>query len=119
MTDPDPAMVVKTLRRAAELVETGWCQGAYGRRDGRMLKQCDSRLRLADAVCAQGAIHVAAELELDAGVRACNLAATEVEATLRLPWESSLPLWQDQPGRTADEVAAALRATADRLEAAR
>lgn len=99
-----PACTPKTpadiLRNAALiLAERGWCQNSIVRPDGR--------------VCAMGAI----DLAISGRVRFGPL-FEEVLFLLDEHLHQCTPHWNDTPGRTADEVTAAMRATADEWERA-
>jgi hypothetical protein len=116
------AQVAADLRAAADVLERmGWTRDAYVNPDGRC--------------CAVGAL--AKALEPDFGPRADieDLAADQyhrakaaaqallplVDPRRREPaifWEAPITAWNDRDERTADEVIAALRAAADRAEAA-
>lgn len=105
------SMDAKVLRRAAEIVETPgqWCQGALAR-DALDLRVEANDPRAAKW-CLVGAIKKAQ----------CDVLGPD-------GWEAGFPeaaidiadgyqgIWNDKPGRTADEVAAALREAADRCE---
>lgn len=81
------------LERAAELLERdGWCQ--------RQLHHCDG------SRCVRGAI-IDAALEVGEG----SLPPSEW-LRRHLGAKRSLPEWNDDPGRTADEVIAKLREAA-------
>lgn len=102
-----PQTVADVLDAAADLLEKpgAWTQGAYAR--GKTGRKVTTR-RAAVCFCAIGAMSVAA---------GCD-PAVEGE-----PWEADVALrkaigdtqiadWNDTPGRTQDEVVAALRAAA-------
>ena len=105
--------VADVLRHAARIIEErGWCQGHIGTSGG--------------AVCAIGAIK---EADPATGVDAMNWtrrtawhAMTFAERALRLPnapknvMRRPLSAFNDEPGRTAAEVIAALRAAADEAD---
>ena len=75
------------LAEAARLVERGWCQGTYRDTDGR--------------VCLVGALN-------EASGRPCTYLDEAWNAVcLEIPQGPSD--WNDTPGRTAEEVATALR----------
>lgn len=92
--------VAAVLNHAADILEQdGWIQGAMYNRDG-----CH---------CALGALHAAArQLDVDYGPvwDACALIATHVADGGYSPWD--LPGWNDEDGRTLDEVTTLLRNTA-------
>ena len=103
------AMDAKVLRRAAEIVEQGWCQGALAR-DERGVGVGLNSPRAA-AWCAVGAFKLAMH-ELGCARIPCR------------SWDSaeaacggSAVRFNNAPERTADEVAAALREAAARCEA--
>jgi hypothetical protein len=86
----------QVLRKAAEVIEEfGWIQGEYGGAD--------------EGYCVDGAIQCAAHGAYDR-----FLARSLLCGYLRASW---LPLWNDAPERTKDQVIAALRAAAERPEA--
>ena len=102
------------LLKAASIVEEGWCQGAYHRRaDGTwegMNLQGQETVTLRPAAvtsCARGAILRARhELGLPRppyGQSAADLLKGSVGPIID---------WNDAPGRTADEVAEAMRTAA-------
>lgn len=99
------AQTAADLRAAAEVLRRdGWTQGAYrGARGSR----CAS-----DALCVvTGSTHQA---EVGAAYERAMAAALALASATgaRAVW-----LWNDTPGRTADEVIAALLAAADAVEA--
>lgn len=109
-------MAAKVCRRAAEIVEIGWCQGSLARDDqgrpmglnsGELFDPASSHI---DAWCLEGAIRTAAH-QLGAADR-----WYEVFQYMGLLFPEPLVQWNDTPGRTVDEVATALRAVAGRLE---
>lgn len=90
----EPATIPFQLRQAADYIEThGWCQGKFERDDGH--------------VCVSRAIHRAG------GDLAARLAFVDFLGTP----DVSLLGWNDTPGRTAEEVIAALRECARQLAA--
>lgn len=129
--DAMDAMDRKVLRRAAELVDRGWCQMALGQAGHASLSRVTQALLGSDRLCAVGAISVAIHEVL--GVRlptdeiADDPASPEPYARPldpfwpirdRLVWScqkamdgpmSTLDAWNDTEGRTADQVADLLR----------
>ena len=109
----DRHMDAKVLRRAGELVEQGWCR-FYLAMTGTGI--CFEGPTSPKAVqwCARGAIQRAAhELDVaDESDRVEDLAGENYGGAF------GLAHWNNDPERTADEVAAALREAADRVEAA-
>ncbi|MGE0289088.1 MAG: hypothetical protein AB7I42_22820 [Bradyrhizobium sp.] len=103
MTPVERAAAVATLRDAAALVERGWTQGAWARN-----------------AAGNGVFYDAPD-----AVRWCAIGAIWADDKDRR-WGALLALgrhvgievsaWNDLPGRTADEVLAALRDCADRVE---
>ncbi len=94
------------LRRAAELVELGWCRGHVAENAaGLSVRACDP---CAVKWCAAGALDCAAGLDTAAMVEAWRLVTNAVH---RREGHKSLDLvtWNDAPGRTQAEVAALLR----------
>lgn len=106
------ARVAADLRAAADVLERdGWTQGDYGRPSG--------------CKCLYGGIHFAVtdgesvsdvELSREEEKRADAAASRVMEVVDAGGWLDLLD-WNDEPGRTAAEVVAALRAAADRAEA--
>jgi hypothetical protein len=95
--------VAADLRAAADLLEhEGWTQGQF--------QDEETGCR-----CAAGALEAAAEEEIS-GRWLDGIAALTQQLGIS-PGPISLYRWNDTPGRTADEVIAALRAAADRAEA--
>jgi hypothetical protein len=98
------AQVAADLRAAAEVLERdGWTQGVY--------HDLESGCR-----CAQGAldsIYGAHEAEGSYDQAVEEAANDHLAAVIGTPRIIS---WNDEPGRTADEVIAALRAAADAAE---
>lgn len=99
MTDPRA-----TLLRAADLIDKhGWVQGEL-----ETTKGC---------LCAEGAIirathegkHYMTPTRMDAIEAACSSLRTHLCV---FGWVA-IPVWNDEPGRTAAEVTAALRAAAN------
>ncbi len=89
------AQVAADLRAAADVLERdGWAQGGL-------------------ASCGRCAIEAVWQVTGSIGQR-----PQDAVETLRavIPAPSSIILWNDKPGRTADEVITALRAAADRAE---
>ncbi|MFD6149420.1 MULTISPECIES: hypothetical protein [unclassified Streptomyces] len=108
----NPTQNASLLDRAAAHIERfGWTQGfLYDTSSPRPLNQCP--------VCAVGAMYMASigtpePNSVDDELHALEL-AKPVEEHLGLN-EGELPDWNDAPGRTKNEVAAALRATAVKL----
>ena len=90
----------RVLLDAAQYIrEHGWCQNTVSTKDGR--------------VCAVGAIGAAYEAAFhDKG---CGIAITAMEhldrhLSISGPW--SIPKWNDAPGRTAEDVVAAMEEAA-------
>lgn len=112
----------KVLRRAAEIVEQGWCQGSKAR--DCLGRQVHPLSPVATQWCEAGAVHVAmAERGFRFGAQAADgwwwsdLTKHVDAAGLSWPLNNVLgALYNDVPGRTAGEVAAHLRAGAARLE---
>jgi hypothetical protein len=94
-------MAAKVLRRAAELIDQGWIQGALAKDEQGHTVDCDDSS--ATRWCLVGAL-IRARYEIGAN------------RTPILPGLNSD--WNDKRGRTADEVAAALRRAADHAEGA-
>lgn len=114
----DAHMDAKVLRRAAEIVEQGWCQHEYAFMNGAPLQVSAmeiERFLIADAVCLEGAF-IRARYEIT-GERtmSAELGGLSLATVLGLAGGVAYR-WNDAPGRTADEVAAALRAAADRCD---
>ena len=121
------AQVAADLRAAADVLERdGWTQGEYHRLVGNVICHC-----------AEGAVALSSGGH--DGLHLAPLNSTGVDYSLSYPGEEgderrqaaeqaledfleigrgSIPIWNDKPGRTAAEVIAALRAAADRAEAA-
>lgn len=97
------------LLKAASIVEQGWCQGVNHRnREG--ISCCREE---AIESCAEGAIvrafHHLSEDHSDADLTVL----TSVPLVLgKYLGKASIPAWNDHPGRTADEVAEAMRQAA-------
>lgn len=110
---------VEVLKRAAELLASGWCQNRAARwHDG---STCEiSAKRRAAAYCLTGAL-VQATLELDSNAHLYSV--TEVPAhrdavdrltahpQLRHTANRSLMYWNDRQGQTQAEVVALVRET--------
>ena len=97
---------------AAALVRTGWTQGTEARdEEGRPVYATDPA---AVCWCATGAIRRVASV-IGAGLPDYDviLAAANAVATCGM----GIVAWNDEPGRTQDDVAAALDAAAARLAA--
>lgn len=107
----DPRMAAKVLRRAAEIVEQGFCQGHLAvNTEGRYV---DELSPTATAWCALGAMCLAAHQVT--GSRSNDLGAWSALNALVQP--TLIHEWNNAPERTADEVAQALRDAAERCEA--
>ncbi len=117
-------MTSKILERAAELVERGWCQDVIGIEWEGWPRVANfvtlDSLERADKLCAVGALSLAITELL--GLQRVDLngyIVPEFEAvrdqilgsTLLDP-KYPMAIWNDGPGRTADEVAALFRASA-------
>lgn len=104
------AQVAADLRAAADVLERdGWIRGSLHK-----LASCGG------GHCALGAIHVATGVVDDWGEEAQTAYQRAADAERLLTRHLNigpLPAWNDRPGRTADEVIAALRDAADRAEA--
>lgn len=118
-------LVGKVLRRAAELVEQGWCQHNGALRQGVRVEWNAAEV---DAVCLTTAI-ARADHEVTGAWPAIVAGAYDSVATkaagqalrrCRPDWtEGGDPIrWNNTPGRTADEVVALLRCAAEHAEAA-
>jgi len=103
----------RILERAADLVEEGWARRCFA---------CDTwgasvepTSGLAVAWCPLGAID-RASLELGFPDEECaNAAETILTAEILRLGHHSLPTWNDEPGRTADEVTDLMREAAASL----
>jgi len=104
------------LRAAADKLDEGWTQGAHARDgDGRPVHALS---QTACAWCAEGAMAAAAgtvTVFIDPAVYEALGAATGRPAPVWLQ-SRKLNLWNDEPGRTKEQVQAAMRAAADQLE---
>ena len=105
------AQVAADLRAAADILERdGWTQGDLG--------ECGGPKRLVGV-----AYYVASdgtEVLFERSGAAIHRAETSIKAFaahVRVE-RAEIPTWNDTPGRTADEVIAALRAAADTVEQA-
>lgn len=117
---PSTAQVAAALRRAADLIEEhGWTQGDYFRtRDGEPFEGLDE-WEFGCSMCALGALRVAdARDDEDRFEEAVAALTRGLEATpgIELFEGAEIACWNDEPGRTAEEVVAQMRATADRLD---
>jgi hypothetical protein len=109
----DPADI---LEAAADLlVSEGWCQGAFYRDEKGM---AHGNLSEAVSFCAMGAIRmVSGVYNLDGEIgfdesRAAREARAVLHAGLNRPvpgLNRPVPAWNDEAGRTADEVVDAMR----------
>lgn len=99
------------LIKAASLVEQGWCQGhLYLNDDGEPFSFGLDFERRPDKVCLEGALRVAA-LDLTGnlgGMLSMRAHQKMADLVYEFPYE-----WNDAEGRTADEVADALRRAAE------
>lgn len=106
----DKELVAQTLEKAADLIETkGWAQGGTGR--GPAGEMCmsvalwearnDHFLSLEYAALGN-AYHVALREAMSLPMCSCE----------RIQCGSGIPLWNDDPGRTKQDVLDALRKTA-------
>lgn len=99
------ASVIDILRMARSLVSQGWTQGRYVSDDGSLREG-------ASCYCASGAVRRAGFV-LDATAReqiwACEavVRACEIQQVGYREYESSLICWNDEEGRTQQEVVAA------------
>lgn len=107
----DIRMEAKIRRRAAEIVDQGWCQGALAR-DAQGCRLEGSAAVVdhpsAAAWCAQGA-YLLASLQITGKIGWCLLFPPP-------PGGHSWADFNDTPGRTAAEVSAALRLSANTVE---
>ena len=97
------------LLKAASIVEEGWCQGHLHRnKDGDVTYSGEQAARS----CAAGAIARASDqLSGDLGTLS-NLGSTARRGLRKQLGLISIPVWNDHPDRTADEVAEAMRVAA-------
>ena len=94
------------LLKAASIVEEGWCQGVmYRRKDGT---STGSR-EMADQSCASGAIS-RAFFNISESTDLVTLGAAQDGLEYHL--SGSIEKWNDASGRTATEVAEAMRQAA-------
>lgn len=107
-----PADYAGVLERAADRVARGWCQGVYGDRQG--------------GVCLEGAVGIECGRKVDPTDGSYFLdkhrGEGDVEHARMKAALSYLPMsrpgtWNDEPGRTQDEVVQALRDAAKRARA--
>ncbi|WP_141576082.1 hypothetical protein [Actinomadura sp. WMMA1423] len=118
---PTPSTVPAILTRAAETLTTqGWTQqGGYKHTPGMEPADCPLDLPAAIAKAAGIDIHShAAEDPTGIHARAVMTLHRHVFGTDESAWWSltALACWQDQEGRTAEQVIAALRAAAEPTE---
>lgn len=119
---PDAHMDAKVLRRAAELVEQGHCKHALAVSSQTVFSaRCSPLSDKAVAWCVSGAEQRARyEVTGAPGSREGFMEERLRESLNRVlgfPANSAFVIeWNNAPERTADEVAAALRAAADRCE---
>jgi hypothetical protein len=112
-TKPSPTDVAAVLDGAAAHIDTvGWHQGRMydsGQADaGTPVEQC--------RVCAIGAVYAAIHGVPRAGVEGPALTlAIAAENALEGHLDGSVVAWNDEQGRTKDDVTTALRATAASL----
>lgn len=91
------------LRDAAELIRTrGWCQGEY---------------EIDGCLCIFGAVHVALGREPD-GIGFTTADRQIADALRSATGVVIVPDWNDAPGRTAEQVIAAIERAAASIEAA-
>ena len=99
------------LMKAASIVEEGWCQGAMHRNwDG---EECYRSGAIES--CAEGAIQRASDELSDGAGAAYDLASAADRGLRKHLGKRLVPTianWNDQHGRTADEVAEAMRQAA-------
>ena len=105
--------VAAMLRKAAQRVVRGWCQGHYA--VNRYGNPTSTRGRAATRWCVVGAIEAAAFMEW--GRRDAYQALID-HLRKRGKWGKCPDLqdWNDTRGRTASQVVRALRAAADQVE---
>lgn len=109
-----PAMIAKACWRAAELVEQGHCKGAFAKTaSGVATTPCNQN---AVAWCAEGAYFRAEREVSGVSAFAWERGRDALRAVIRGRWPTD---WNGAPERTADEVAAAFRLAAERIEAMR
>ena len=101
------AQVAADLRAAAEVLERGgWTQGRYYR------PETGCRCAIGAIVAVLGGHDTEFTIPDEAQPR-----WRAVEGALEAHLNHFIDIWNDEPGRTADEVIAALRAAADAAEA--
>lgn len=98
--------VVNTLRDAAEVVERGWTQGTFARNAGGY--EVQPTALYAVCWCALGAISRVTNEEPGLDEHATDALSEYING--------AIGAWNDEPDRTAAEVAAAMRECADRVE---
>lgn len=114
MTSPTSKEV---LLRAAEIIEQGWCRGSYATTESG--EKVSVRNKDATSWCAIGALYKAeSELGWDVmmpgrkyGDRACHRLSDHLFGNGHIEWMISE--WNDNPTRTAAEVADAMRKAAE------
>lgn len=114
-----PEQISADCRAVADVIErNGWHQGGYYFAESGKLAG-DSR------VCALGAINVVvhglpwAPMWHTAARERCGALVMAITGHIRATGQAGDTLvdWNDEPGRTAEEVIAAFRACADQIEA--
>lgn len=91
------------LRRARELIATGWSQGTYYRRNGSACNSVDGP----NQFCAVGAIMKAEAILRGSRAAHYDLSTEKIAGTLaKLVYADSLACWNDEDGRTQEEVLA-------------
>jgi hypothetical protein len=117
MTRTEKQQVAAILRRAAYLIaEYGHCKRAYARGpEGQPLLPLSPA---ATSFCAQGALQRAADdlygraWWIENGWGCCEFALEAVISDRPV----AVPLWNDQPERTADDVITAMHRAAEQLD---
>lgn len=109
----DALMDAKVLRRAAEIVEMGWLRGGFAVDESGRACPCESPR--AARWCILGA-RIRAMHELDIPFTTEGYGKEALQAVVAERGGLSAMIWNDSLARTAEEVAAALRAAADRCE---
>lgn len=109
-----PQLLAEWIDAAADLLQQGWCQRNLALDKTAAPTGCTNAL--ACRFCCQGALFCVLLRAMESGEYS-NTITDSVIAELEKDIGRGMMGWNDDPGRTQQEVVAAFRFTADRLRA--
>lgn len=104
--------VIDVLHVARQFIENGWTKRAFARETPTSVFACSVESKKASCFCASGAIQ-AAKYHLNADDQAHMEARSALLSVIH--WDS-IPLWNDAPNRTQEQVVNAFDRAIERLQ---